>query len=278
MKNLKSIIYSALMLLIITACTSENDNLKNESQQIDYQNLNSGLKESIISFNKMVEYDKPLEQEINQYLESGDDSYFQKVASKKSIKESIVYTKEDLSDVYTDKQKEFLVKFYNELSNSEDGFILDVVLNYKDLLNSQNFSSEEYNQIYTLLIASEQSILVLDGIIDDVNTELKSSFSSKNSGGGFWDCMRQKAGRAIGEGLAQGAIVGAISGGYYGATGGTVVLPGIGTATGAVGGAVFGAAGGAVIGALGGAFWTARNCGGGGALKEFLEKARNINR
>lgn len=181
-----------------------------------------------------------------------------------------MFTQKKIYQVFIQKSKK---NFYNELANSENGFILDIVINYKNSLDNHSFNYEEYNQIYTQLIASEQSILVLDGIIDDVNTEMKSSFSSKNSGGGFWDCMRQKAGRAIGEGLAQGAIVGAISGGYYGATGGTVVLPGIGTVTGAVGGAVFGAAGGAVIGALGGAFWTARNCGGGGALKQFLEEA-----
>lgn len=147
MKNLKSIIYVNLILLMITSCTSDNDNLKIESQQIDYQDLNIGLKK-LTSFNKMIEYDKSLEQEIQQYLETGDDSYFQKAKSKKSVQKNVIYTKDELSDIYSEKQKEFLVNFYNELANSEDGLILDIVLNYKDLLNNQNFSPEEYNQIF----------------------------------------------------------------------------------------------------------------------------------
>jgi hypothetical protein len=274
MEKLKSTIYVILMLLMITACTSENDSLKIESQQIDYEKLNLGLKENIISFSKMIEYDESLSKDIDKFLEIGDETIFlrkQSTLEKSSTEEKITYNKEDLSEVYSENQKEFLVSFYNELANSEDGFILDIVINYKNSLNDQNFSSEEYNQIYTQLITSEQSILVLDGITkEDMNYERKSSFSSKSYGDGFWACMRKKAGRAIGEGLAQGAIVGAISGAYYGVTGSSVVLPGIGTATGAVGGAVFGAASGAVVGAVGGALWTARGCGGGSAFKKWL--------
>lgn len=274
MKKLKSLIYLGLISLMITACTSENDNLKIESSQIDYEELNLGLKENIISFSKMIEYDESLSDDVDKFIESGDETIFlrkQSTLEKSSTEEKTTYNKEDLSDVYSENQKGFLVNFYNELANSEDGYILDIVLSHKNLLKNQNFNTEEYNQINSILLVSEQSILVLDGVIkEDANYQQKSSFSSKTSGDGFWDCMRKKAGRAIGEGLAQGAIVGAASGGFYGATGGSVVLLGIGTATGAVGGAVFGAAGGAVVGAVGGAFWTARSCGSGSAFKKWL--------
>ncbi|WOC40133.1 hypothetical protein [Polaribacter sp. HL-MS24] len=273
MKNLKSIIYVTLMLLMITACTSDNDNLKIESQQIDYESLNLSLKENIISFNNMLEYDESLSKEVDEFIETGDDKYFQRKYSKSSTEE-IVYTVNELSDIYSDKQKEFLVNFYNELANSKDGYILDIVTSHKDLLTQQNFNSEEYEQIHSLLIASEQSILVLDGIIEIDDAEKKSSFSSRGQGDGFWDCMRINAGKAIGRGIVTGAIGGAISGAYYGATGGTVVLPGVGTATGAVGGAVFGAAGGATVGAIWGAIWTAVDCGGGVALKEFFKSSK----
>jgi hypothetical protein len=280
MKKLKPIIYGTLLLIMITACTSDNDSLISEPQQIDYEKLNLGLKENIISFNKMIEFDKSLSDEINEFLETEDESVFMKndyIFSKKSTEEKVLYKKEDLSLIYTERQKEFLINFYNELANSEDGYILDIVLSHKELLKNQNFSTEEYYQISSILLASEQSILVLDGITqEDINYEEKSSFSSKSSDDGFWACMRQKAGRAIGEGIAQGAILGAITGGYYGATGGTVVLPFIATATGAVGGAVLGAAGGAVLGALGGGFWAARSCGGGRALKTWIELAQRF--
>lgn len=279
MKNLKPIIYLSLLLLMISSCTSDNDNLKTEPQQIDYEKLNLSLKENLISFNKMVEYDESLSNDIDEFIETGNESIFYNKdnkykLSRKGSEDKVLYKKEDLSSIYSENQKEFLVSFYNELANSEDGYILDIVVNYKELLSQKSFSSEEYNQINIILVSSEQSILVLEGIIaEDENSQQKSSFSSKSSGDGFWDCIRKKAGRAIGEGLAQGAIFGAISGAYYGATGGTIVLPGIGSATGAVGGAVFGAAGGAVLGSVGGALWTVRNCGGGTAIREFLEKA-----
>lgn len=278
MKNLKSIIYLSLLLLMISSCTSDNDNLKTESQQIDYEKLSLGLKENVVSFSKMIEYDESLSNDVNEFIETGDESIFLKKnykfkQLKKKSEDKILYNKEDLSDVYSEKQKEFLVSFYNDLSNSENGYILDIVLSYKKSLNKQNFNLEEYHQINTILISSEQSILVLDGVIaEDENSEEKSSFSSKNSDCGFWCCMRKNAGRAIGRGIAQGAIIGGISGAFYGATGGTIVLPGIGTATGAVGGAVFGAAAGAVSGAVGNAIWQAVDCGGGGALKQFLEE------
>jgi hypothetical protein len=199
------------------------------------------------------------------------------IFSKKSTEEKVLYKKEDLSLIYTEGQKEFLINFYNERANSEDGYILDIVLFQQELLKNQNFSTEEYYQISSILLASEQSIFVLDGITqEDINYEEKFSFSSKSSDDGFWACMRRKAGRAIGEGIVQGALFGAIGGWIADANGGTLVIPFIGTATGAVGGAVFGAAGGAVLCALGGAFWTARSCGGGRALKTWIEKAKRL--
>jgi len=277
MEKLKSTIYVILMLLMITACTSENDSLKIESQQIDYEKLNLGLKENIISFSKMIEYDESLSKDIDKFLETGDETIFlrkQSTLEKSSTEEKITYNKEDLSEVYSENQKEFLVSFYNELANSEDGFILDIVINYKNSLNNQNFSSEEYNQIYTQLIASEQSILVLDGIVEDgTDTALKSSFSYRGPDCDFWCCMRKKAGKAIGRGMVAGALRGAVRGGIAGAAGGTVALPGVGTVTGAVGGAVFGAAAGAIAGAGWGILWTAADCGAsGGGLEYFVRE------
>ena len=210
MKNLKSIIYLTLILLI-TACTSDNDNLKVESQQIDYQELNLGLKENIISFNKMIEYDESLKQKVYEYRATGNELVFQRITTEKAIRqseeESVNYKKEDLSDVYSERQKKFLIDFYNKLANSEDGNILDIVIEYKNSLINQGFSTEEYEQINTLLVASEQSILVLDGIIETGEDAIqKSSFSSRGSDCGFWCCMRKKAGKAIGRGIVTGAI------------------------------------------------------------------------
>lgn len=279
MKNLKSIIYLSLLLLMISSCTSDNDNLKTEPQQIDYEKLNLSLKENLISFNKMAEYDESLSNDIDEFIETGNESIFYRKdngykLSRKSLEEKVLYKKEDLSNFYSEGQKIFLINFYNELANSLDGNILDTVIAHKKLLSEQNFTSEEYNQINLILLSSEQSILILDNIIaGDKNSQEKSSFSAKSSDCGFWCCMRKNAGKAIGRGIVGGAIMGGISGGIAGAAGGTVVLPLVGTATGAVGGAVFGATLGAVRGAAIGAIWTAVDCGAGTALKEFLEEA-----
>jgi len=265
-----------LMLLVVNACTSDNENLNIKTESINYEELNLSLKENLTSLGKMIEFDEELSNEIDAFLETGDDKYFQKRHAKSSIKDKVTYNKDDLSEIYSDKQKEFLVDFYNELANSEDGNILDIVIDYKNELNNQDFSSEEYNQIEALLIALKQFILVLDGIIETGEDAVaKSSFSARGPDCGFWCCMRKKAGKAIGRGMVYGAIGGAIGGAKIGAAGGTVVLPGIGTATGAVGGAVFGAAGGAISGAIGGAIWTAVDCGGGKALKDFIDKEIN---
>ncbi|SNZ01284.1 hypothetical protein [Flagellimonas pacifica] len=280
MRKIKTGLHLILALLIVS-CSTESENLTNENQQIDYNTLISGLGENLTSFEKMLEYDESLTELINELIENDGDLTYLKKSSKSepTLDEEVIYKKEDLSDTYSESQKEFLVNFYNELANNEAGYILDVVMKYKVLLNNQNFSSVESNQIYSILMTSEQSILIFDKINEvgsDEDKLIKSSFSSKGSGCGFWCCMRKNAGKAIGRGIAGGAITGAISGGYYGATGGTVILPGIGTATGAVGGAVFGAAAGAVVGGVTSAVWTTVDCGGASALKEWTTVAMKV--
>jgi len=269
--------FLTILALIVFACSNETEKQTIDEQQIDYDDLLLDIQENVISLDAMLEYDEDLKQTVNVYRETGDESVFQtstfqKTASRLTEKETVEYTVDDLSEVYTDKQKGFLVDFYNEFANSKDGNILDIVINYKNELNNQDFSLEEYSQIETLLVASEQSILVLDGIIEiGEGAAEKSSFSAKGSCG-FWCCMRKKAGKAIGRGIVTGAITGAIVGAKIGATGGTVALPGVGTATGAVGGAVFGAAANAIRGAAAGAIWTAVDCGAGGGLAHFIKE------
>lgn len=269
MKRLKPIIYGTLLLIMIAACASDNDSLIGEPQQIDYEKLNLGLKENIISVDKMIEFNKSLSDEFKEFLEIEDESIFIKndyIFSKKSTEEKVLYKKEDLSLIYPDRQKEFLINFYNELGNSEDGYILDIVLSYKELLKNKNFSTEEYNQIRPILLASEQSILVLYGSTPkDINYKKKSWILNGRSEEVVWDCMREKAGRAIGEGLVRGAIYGGAAGFYYGVVGGTLVLPFFGTAAGGAGCAIFGAVGGAIFGAHAGVFYALTTCNGKGS-------------
>jgi hypothetical protein len=266
MKRLKPIIYGTLLLIMIAACASDNDSLIGEPQQIDYEKLNLGLKENIISVDKMIEFNKSLSDEFKEFLEIEDESIFIKndyIFSKKSTEEKVLYKKEDLSLVYTDRQKEFLINFYNELGNSEDGYILDIVLTYKELLKNQNFSTEEYNQIRPILLASEQSILVLYGSTPkDINYKKKSSFSSKSSEKVVRDCIRKKGGITVGKSIVRGAIFGAAAGFRYGVVGGAIVLPFFGTIAGGAGCAIFGAVGGAIFGAYVGAIYVIAICNG----------------
>lgn len=187
------------------------------------------------------------------------------------LSEKVIFSKDEFSDIYSDSQKEFLIEFFERISNSKDGFISDLVESYKSKILNTNFSEEEGKQLLSILIASEQSIRNFEEAILDNETSKTSFFSwSSAARGGFWDCFRANAGRAIGRGIAMGAIAGGIRGAIVGGAGGTVALPGVGTATGAVGGAVFGAAYGAVQGAVTGALWTAADCGAGRSLSNWI--------
>lgn len=270
MKKVTSKLILVLVLLAFSCNTDENGE-SIQTDAVQYDSLISGLQE-INSVQQMIDLDPvSFEQTISSIESRIAAKTNENIVPDVYLSEEVVFSKDEFSDIYSDSQKEFLVEFFEGISNSEDGFISDVVESYKSKLSNNNFNEDEKNQLLTLLIASEQSIKNFEEAILDNETS-KSSFFSKSSAarGGFGDCFRQNAGRAIGRGIATGAIAGGIRGAIVGGVGGTVALPGVGTATGAVGGAVFGAAYGAVQGAVTGALWTAADCGAGRSLSNWI--------
>lgn len=128
--------------------------------------------------------------------------------------------------------------YMNELSNK-----ISTSNSIEDGINTLNI---EYQAVKNKLLLNQDKEVILLNILLFKEyfafVKLHPEVVQTNSSKGFWDCMKQTAGKKIARGMVYGAATGAVQGALVGAVGGTVALPGIGTATGAVGGAVFGAA------------------------------------
>lgn len=269
-------------LILLTGCSKEIDNTsENSKEKIDYSKIAAKIKAESESF--------------SDFLKMGDNSYYNEIidnmkyaknnssqfhnATVDSLEvyfEKTKYTNDDISNVFSNKQKVFLVSLYNEISNPTDSFdINNIIVKYKDNLESSDFTKDEYGQLLVQMTILESSIYVVNQIIEEID---KESTTSRGPCSSFNNCFTSSVGRNVGQGMVWGAAVGGIAGGITGAAGGTVVLPVAGTATGAVGGAVFGAADGAWKGALGGVLWTAGGCAGrlnSGCLGGFWDRFWN---
>ncbi len=254
-----------LFFIAFTSCNKTDSDSGLAELNINYDSLKAEVF-SINSVSQMVDENETFANEMNNIFSTKETSEYY---AKKPANKGVVYVESDLSDVYSNAQKTFLASFYNELGNSKDGYILDIVSKYKDVLNTSGLSVDEYEQTLIVLLSAEQVINIFDQALNQVYSSKNSYFSKEFSRNGFGDCMAE-AGTNIGRGIAAGALTGAVRGGLAGAAGGTVAFPGLGTATGAVGGAVFGAAAGALYGGVTAAAWSAVDCGIGGGIKEFL--------
>lgn len=267
MKNFKVIIL-LLSLSLLNSC--EKDELKTEHlaniESIKIKDLANSFSQHFESQETMsVAFEK---NKINGFQSKTDENVM--TIHVNMTENEVIYTEEDLPSIYSDKQKEFLLKYFNRVANVTNGELLAEIAFYKDLLNSESFGEEEYNQIYAILDVGEQTVTIINEMLP-----IKSNDSARTGGdlGAYFECIASQ-GRSIARGMVTGAITGGIRGAVIGGAGGTVVLPGIGTATGAVGGAVFGAASGAVIGAVGATLWSAADCfhllggsGSGGSMQ-----------
>ncbi|WP_115867368.1 hypothetical protein [Marinoscillum furvescens] len=136
-----------------------------------------------------------------------------------------------------------------ELEYLDEGY--DIVDSFEQELNNSNDLTEEERIQLIEFTSSTRALLDFmssDGIqamYAQMAPEFNDSTSAQN--GRVMGC--DVGWRSVWAGAVVGFTVGAVKGGITGATGGTVVFPGLGTATGAVGGAVFGGA----LGFIGGA-------------------------
>ncbi|WP_447634930.1 bacteriocin class II family protein [Flavobacterium microcysteis] len=159
-----------------------------------------------------------------------------------------------------DKYRDALLPLLKDLSQASDNKVLDILVKYSNSIDEWNIDEVSSNNlkfmVNSMMVGANNSLLINHGyenlpIIIGDNQYITF---------GFWDCLRQTGGKAIGRGLVTGMITGCIGGAIAGATIGTVTVPVLGTATGAVGGCIFGGAAGAVTGAVTGAIWAAVDC------------------
>lgn len=159
-----------------------------------------------------------------------------------------------------DKYRDALMPLLKNLSHANDNKVLDILAKYSNNIERLNLDEVSRNNlkfmVNSMMIGANNSLLI-NGGYENLPIIIKDN---QYITFGFWDCLRQTGGKAIGRGLVTGMITGCIGGAIAGGTVGTVTVAVLGTATGAVGGCIFGGAAGAVTGAVTGAIWAAVDC------------------
>lgn len=258
MKTLKQITVVVFLLGLIFSCTNETIE-ENDLHQVNYDELNLKMNEHINSYASYFESRETVLETLKRFSNNAKKSSQEPIMTiyLDLTSEKVEYTEEDLADIYTAAQKTFLLAYFNEVANTKGNDLLDIIAKHKLSLENTSFTAEEYEHILFLLESHEKTINLIDEKLSiDLSFSKNISIQGKDC---FLNCIAGE-GRNIGRGIAGGAITGGVTGAYIGATGGTVVLPGIGTATGAVGGGAFGAAGGAISGGIIAAFFSVADC------------------
>jgi hypothetical protein len=245
---MKKLSLITILLISISYSCSNNEPIKNESTNaIDYSALNKSVDNQIGTFQNLI---------VNTNIEDKYLKYFKTEplssgAKKNILKEETI--KITLAPHYNSEEGQFMLSFYQDLANCYDNKIVELLNSKRILLNNGSFSSDFKNEASFIFNTIEKTTNEIGAILN------KSQTNKTGKGAGFGDCVAQK-GKSIGRAVATGALVGAVGGALTGAAGGTVALPGIGTAAGAVGGAVFGAAKGAIGGGLVELTWAFIDC------------------
>ncbi|MGC6403443.1 MAG: glycine zipper family protein [Flavobacteriaceae bacterium] len=261
MKTLIQIVFILFSIGLIFSCTHESEE-NQEVEQIDYQQLAVNVDKHLNSF---IPYFQSQESLISTFQEFKKNTQERKSSHKSLMtihldlsSERVEYDKDNLAEIYSDKQKEFLLAYFYEIANAKGSELLSIISFHKDALENSSFAKEEYQQLFSVLDTAEKTVSFIEDMLStSISSKTYSSLTTK--GNCFWECMAGQ-GRNIGRGIAGGAITGGTTGAIAGGAVGTVVFPILGTATGAVAGGVFGAAEGAIYGAIGTAFFSAADC------------------
>lgn len=249
---------------VFLSCTEDKESIT-ETEGLDYQKLSSkievGLELPMSNFENVNTMLSALESTSNSVLAKNSDDENVIYVNVDLDSDVVEYSKQDIPDIYSEKQSEFLLEYLNKVANVENSELLYVVSTYKDKLESSGIISEQYDQLYFLLDSSEQAVIAIEEALSNNSTSKDANgLTLRSESDCFWDCMGSH-GKDIARGMVGGALAGAGTGALLGAGGGTVVFPILGTATGAVAGAVFGGAEGAIYGASTTALWAAADCG-----------------
>lgn len=245
MKNFKKISF-LLSLIVLVSCA---DNIDNEIDLDEYGINNS---QNRAALQKIMDSPETAEDLSNQLSEFVYSDYRNKYSSSNS--EDQINIQDLLSDYEScegchSEYQTFLIELFQELITTEDYEVLEIIDHYDSQIINLDITNEGKSNLKFILFSFR------------IKTENTLSIYEENANNsGFWSCMRENIGRAIGEGLAAGFITGCAYGAYVGATAGTVTVPIIGTVVGAASGCVATGAASAVLGAVGNVGLQAGKC------------------
>ena len=255
MKKLNKIVVIFITAIItFNSCNEKEDSIANyEINTIDYNKLNGDLKKYASSFKVGFNSENSIIESYNKYFNKAPNlnQQLRRVESNNLV--TILFPEH-----YSEGIKIFLLEFYNELGNAYDYQVLNIIDKYQSKLDNSNLLINEKEQINSILSSSKIAIQNIEDIMRNNNNN--TGQFARSSGGGFWACMKEEAGKKIGRGMVGGLARGAYVGAVAGAAGGTVIVPGLGTVAGAVAGGVVGGAKGAIVGAVVGAIWASADC------------------
>ncbi|QSB26877.1 hypothetical protein [Flavobacterium sp. CLA17] len=250
MKNSKSLLALLLFINLFFSCDDNKENSTgNDTEQLDYSEIRLYTKNKIAEIDKIAIDETALKKEISKYFTLKESS--EKLNSSTNTSSEF---KINLAPHYNVNEANFMLLFYQDLANSYDSDIDDLIKSKRKILNGKSFSNafkQEANLIFDVIHEVSDKVYSITK-----KTTKNTSYSKSN---GFWSCMAGQ-GKNIGRGIAGGALSGAYTGAKAGLIAGSFTVPGLGTATGVIGGAVFGAAAGAVGGAAGAITWAAADC------------------
>ncbi|AOC95104.1 hypothetical protein BB050_01981 [Flavobacterium anhuiense] len=219
---MKKLFFITFILIGILYSCNKDEFIENKSEnKIDYFTLNKSIDKQISTLRTLT-VKSNVEENYLKYFKTKPKSLN---ANKSAQHETTI--KITLDPHYNQEESQFMLSFYQDLANCYDNKIIELLNSKRISLNNSNFSLDFKNEANFIFSTIEKTTNEIGAILN------KSQTSKTGKAAGFGDCFATK-GKGIGRAVATGALVGA--------AGGTVALPGIGTASGAIGGAVFGAA------------------------------------
>ena len=241
MKKMFFVIVMMIVAFVVnTSCSNDALKTENEVKNVDYSSLKLNTQKTISLISARFDDETKLRNMVTRYVG------VRKVdLSRKKVYDNGFTLPVSLPIHYSDKERSFMLSFYNELANCYDDKILDLISKKRLEINSKNFSDDFKNEVDFLFYTFEGVAKEVFKVRNEIGGTSLQSKPKPTTGSGFKECMGRQ-GRDVGRAIVIWVIGGGVVGFKAGAAGGTVVLPGIGTITGAIGGAVFGATSGAI--------------------------------
>lgn len=259
----KSLMICVTSIFLITSCSNENEstnvNSKNDSSMELRQNkINFYTPKNLQSIENLTTDFENLENVISE-IQVPAIEYIKKKGVDVSNTADLITFYENCEEC-DNEYRNALVPLLKNLSQANDSEVVNILTNYSNNIYRLNLDETTSNNlkfiVSSMIIGANNSLLINNGYQNLPITIGDNQYVTF----GFWDCIKNTGGKAIGRGIATGMITGCVGGGIAGATAGTLVVPVLGTATGGVAGCIYGGAAGAVTGAVTGAIWAAADC------------------